>query len=315
MKQIALVFLTLTSPLYFTHANPDQVFTDPAQAGPDYADQGEYRNDWGGAQVIALGDGQFRMVTLPGGLPGAGWDGQRQETDGKRQGATIVFTGQNDYRAELAQGRITITTQNGGPWTMEKINRKSPTLGAQPPEGAIVLFDGTSAEAWEGGRMDSRNLLMPGCKSKQHFTDFTAHVEFMTPFRPFARGQARGNSGVYLQDRYEIQVLDSFGLTGEQNECGGIYGVAKPLVNMCFPPLTWQTYDVDFTAAKWDSDGNKISNATVTVRHNGVLIHQNTEVPGPTTASGRKGDQSAGPLHLQDHGNPVFYRNIWVLPK
>jgi hypothetical protein len=307
-----LCFFTLSA----LAAENRQVFTNRAQAGPDYRDQGEYRNDWGGAQVIARGDGNFQMVTFRGGLPGAGWDGEfRQETSGKRQGDKVIFTGPNNYRAELGQGRITIASDSGGPWLMEKTERKSPTLGAKPPSGAIVLFDGTDATAWNGGRMDARDLLIAGCKSKQYFTNFTAHVEFMTPFKPHGRGQDRGNSGVYLQDRYEIQVLDSFGLRGENNECGGIYGVAKPAVNMCFPPLTWQTYDIDFIAAQWDENGNKTRNARVTVRHNGVLIHENQEVPRPTAAAGRKEDPSGGPFQLQDHGNPVFYRNIWVLPK
>src|SRR5207237_1119571 len=125
----------------------DLTFLDPAKAGPDYADQGEYKNDWGGAQVIALGDDKFRMVSYKGGLPGTGWDKEfKQEVNGKRDGSKIVFTGQDEYRAELADGKITINSANGGPWTMEKTERKSPTLGAKPPEGAIVLFDGSNAD-------------------------------------------------------------------------------------------------------------------------------------------------------------------------
>jgi len=157
-------------------------------------------------------------------------------------------------------------------------------------------------------------LLQAGCKSKQSFTNFEAHVEFLLPFKPLARGQERGNSGVYLQDRYEVQVLDSFGLKGENNECGGIYSQAKPAVNICFPPLTWQTYDIDFTAAKFDESGTKTKNAVVTIKHNGVTIHDNLELKGPTP-SGAKETPSGGPLQLQGRGNPVFFQNIWVLPK
>jgi hypothetical protein len=316
MKSLAWLPLTLAAALHAADNPPKAVtFLDPAQAGQDYIDQGEYKNDWGGAQVIALGDGNFRMVTCRGGLPGAGWDKEfKQEIPGTRQGRNIVFSGENKYRAELADGKITITTADGGPYTMDKTGRTSPTLGVKPPPGGIVLFDGASAEAWIDGHTDERHLLQAGCASKQSFTNFTAHVEFLLPFKPLGRGQDRGNSGVYLQNRYEVQVLDSFGLKGENNECGGIYSETAPSVNMCFPPLTWQTYDIDFTSAKYDEAGKKTKNAIVTLKHNGVTIHDRVELKGPTPG-GTKEDASGGPLQLQGHGNPVFYRNIWVVPK
>lgn len=293
-----------------------QTYLDPMDAGRDYVDQGEYKNEWGGAQVIALGDDNFRMVTLKGGLPGAGWDKKsREEIPGKRNGDKIVFTGANDYRAELENGKITIRSAAGGPWTMEKVERKSPTLGARPPRGAVVLFNGKNADAWKDGHMDERHLLAAGCKSKQAFTNFTAHVEFLLPFKPLGRGQDRGNSGVYLQDRYEVQVLDSFGLTGEDNECGGIYKQSRPAVNMCFPPLVWQTYDIDFSSAKFDKTGKKIKDAFVTVKQNGVVIQQNVELSSHTAGNGKDEGSEGGPIFLQGHGNPVFYRNIWVVPK
>jgi hypothetical protein len=163
--------------------------------------------------------------------------------------------------------------------------------------------------------MDDRKLLAAGCKSKESFSDFTAHLEFLLPFKPLGRGQDRGNSGVYVQDRYEIQVLDSFGLKGENNECGGIYTFAKPAVNICFPPLTWQTYDIDFTTAKYDDSGKKLKNAILTLRHNGVVIHDNLELKGPSPGNGKPEDGTGGPFQLQGHDNPVFYRNIWVVRK
>ncbi len=315
MKHIAFLSLVLTTGLLCA-AEKDVTFLDPASAGPDYAPQGEYKNDWGGAQVISLGGGKFRMVTYLGGLPGDGWkQDSKTENSGKRSENRIVFTGENGYRAELADGKITITTAGGGPYVMEKTERQSPTLGAKAPEGAVVLFDGSNADAWTDGHIDKRHWLQSGCKSKQSFTNFTAHVEFFLPFKPFARGQERGNSGVYVQDRYEIQVLDSFGLKGEDNECGGIYHQAKPAVNMCYPPLTWQTYDIDFTAARYDGNGAKTKNARLTVRHNGVIVQDNLELTGPTPGNGKGEDASGGPFYLQGHGNPVYFKNIWVVAK
>jgi Domain of Unknown Function (DUF1080) len=290
-------------------------YLDAASGGPDFAAQGEYKNDWGGAQVIALGNDEFRLVTYKGGLPGAGWDHEtKTETPGKRAGDKIVFDA-DGRRVELADGKLTITVANGGPYVMEKTERSSPTLGAKPPSGAVVLFDGTSADNWEGGHMDGRHLLAAGTRGKQLFTNFTAHVEFLLPFKPLGRGQDRANSGVYVQDRYEIQVLDSFGLKGENNECGGIYTQAKPAVNMCFPPLTWQTYDIDFTAAKYDASGKKTENARLSVKHNGVQIHENLELKTNTPGNGRPEGPEGGPFFLQGHGNPVFFRNIWVVQK
>jgi hypothetical protein len=315
MKTLTLLPLLLACAACAADNKNAETFLDPAKAGPDYVDQGEYKNEWGGAQVIALGDGKFRMVTFRGGLPGDGWDKElRQETAGKREGGKIIFTGENNYRAELADGTITINSEAGGPWTMQKTERKSSTLGAKAPAGAIVLFDGASVDKWVNGHTDARGLLQAGTKTKQQFTNFSLHCEFLLPFKPAARGQDRGNSGVYMQDRYEVQVLDSFGLKGEDNECGGIYSQAKPLVNMCYPPLVWQTYDIDFTAAKFDDAGKKTKNAILSVKHNGVVIHDNLELKGPT-GGGKKEDRTGGAIQLQGHGNPVFYRNVWIVPK
>lgn len=162
----------------------------------------------------------------------------------------------------------------------------------------------------DSGVMEVRN---GNIISKRLFKDHTVHVEFRTPFMPEAREQARGNSGVYLQGRYEVQVLDSYGLEGRDNECGGIYKQAAPRVNMCAPPLQWQTYDIVFRAPRFDASGKKTDDARITVRHNGVLIHENLALPESTVA-GMGGDiREPGPLYLQDHGNPVQYRNIWVV--
>ncbi len=176
-----------------------------------------------------------------------------------------------------------------------------------------MLFDGSSADAWNGGKMEN-GLLMSDITSKQQFQSHSIHIEFRLPYQPEDRGQQRGNSGIYSQGRYEIQMLDSFGLEGKNNECGGIYSIKDPDVNMCLPPLTWQTYDVDFVAGQFNAQGEMTKKPRITVRHNGVLIHRDVELPKSTTAAPMKPGPEPGPIYLQGHGSPVRYRNIWVEP-
>ncbi len=206
-------------------------------------------------------------------------------------------------------------------FTLKRVEIKPPTLGEAPPAGAVVLMDGTNLDAWE--RIPLKwSLLSDGAtevtpsnfKTIEEFGSGKWHVEFRTPFMPTERGQGRGNSGVYVFGRYEVQVLDSFGLEPADNLCGGIYKEAVPLVNACLPPLTWQTYDITFTAAQFDASGKKTADARITVVHNGVLIHDDVALSNPTPG-GVSGDDSArGPMLLQDHHNAVRYRNIWFVP-
>jgi hypothetical protein len=301
-----------------------EAFTDPAKAGPDFATQGEYKGDLKvedqsvpfGAQVIALGDGKFRGVFYFGGLPGEGWKrGERELTvDSKMEDGKVTFSGENGS-AKISDGKMAVQTADGAELgTLQKVERKSPTLGAKPPAGAKVLFDGTDASQWVNGKIVEGNLLLAGTRTRDSFQDFSLHIEFRTPFVPKASGQARGNSGVYLQDRYEMQVLDSFGLEGANNECGGFYQIKEPEVNMCFPPLSWQTYDIDFTGARFDGE-KKVKNARVTAKHNGVTIFDDFELPRLTPGGAPSEYPGKGPLQLQAHGNPVTYRNVWLIEK
>jgi hypothetical protein len=280
-------------------------------------------------RVIALGGSTYRFNVQP--AFDQRLDDRTMLAEGRLEGDHVVPLGEGGWDMTLDNGELTghTTRTDAQNFTLRHLVRLSPNLGAKPPQGAIHLFDGTGLAAWE--RRDEKQRTSPvGWKliegsamevvpgtgdiiTKQKFSDFRLHVEFRLPFMPAAREQARANSGVYLQGRYEIQVLDSYGLKGEDNECGGIYKVAAPLVNMCAPPGQWQTYDVTYHAPRFDAEGKKLKDALVTVVHNGVVIHRDLSVPGPTGGAIDDDVKAPGGLMLQDHGNLVQYRNIWLV--
>ena len=202
------------------------------------------------------------------------------------------------------------------------------TLNAAPPEGAVILFDGTSLAGWvkrdgsapEWLLKDGTVEIVPRTGdicTTELFSDHFLHLEFMLSDMPEKTGQAKANSGVYLQGRYEIQVLDSSGwdIPGI-GDCGAIYDQYAPLVNACKPALQWQTYDVFFRAPRCEGKVVK-ENARVTLLHNGLLIHNNVELSGLTGGPSDNNIQLPGHLRLQDHGDVIWYRNIWAvhLPK
>ena len=192
------------------------------------------------------------------------------------------------------------------------------------PKGAVVLFDGKGLEGWvhRDGRTAPTWIILEGgilevsggdIMTRQTFAgSFRLHVEFRVKAKPGATGQARSNSGVYLQGRYEIQILDSYGLPCDPQSCAAVYGVAAPSANACKAPGVWQSFDIEFHSPEY-LDGRKTADASVTVVHNGVKVHDGAKVAGPT-GSPLPGDPSGpGPVLLQGHGDPVQFRNVWLL--
>ena len=190
-----------------------------------------------------------------------------------------------------------------------------------PPSDAIVLFGGTSLDQWEQPDGSSPAWIVSNgtmtvnkgsIKTKREFGDLQIHVEFCSPAPAKGEGQDRGNSGVYIQGNYEVQVLDSYeNETYFDGQCGAIYQIAPPLVNACRPPGIWHSYEIIFRSPHLDSAGKVVKKANITVLHNGVLVQDHVEVE-PT--GGRMGstENPKGPIVLQDHNHPVKYRNVWV---
>lgn len=305
---------------------PSRVANDP-----DFAIQGEYegkgllagQDGAVGGQVIALGKGEFTVVLHQGGLPGEGWKkgDKRCFLNGKTASpGCVTLKGEKDDAAlagTLGGDKLTVSDADGKTKVeLARVERHSPTLGAKPPAGATVLFDGSNLDRFPGAKMSedpAEKSMFSDATSVALPADYHLHLEFRLTYMPTARGQARSNSGVYLHESYEVQVLDSFGLEGANNECGGFYKIKEPSVNMCLPPLAWQTYDVDFQAPRYDGT-KKVSNAKVTVQHNGVMIHDNVELPNDTPGKKKEGPAPRG-VYLQGHGCHVQYRNIWVQGK
>ena len=223
---------------------------------------------------------------------------------------------------------------------MKRTFHESPRLGARPPVGATVLFDGRGFDAWEQLKRDGtagavtwkidgdvmrvvpefgNHRIGSSLGTKQAFRDFHLHIEFRLPLLPENTDQRRGNSGVIIEDYafYEVQVLDCYGLAGYYDECGAIYQIAPPKVNMCGMPLQWQSYDITFHAPRFDWAGGLLDRPRITVDHNGQLIHRDLDLPYPDGAvkQRRENPQSRRPgrIKLQDHGYPVEFRNIWIV--
>jgi len=203
----------------------------------------------------------------------------------------------------------------------------TPGGGTAPPSDAIVLFDGTNLDNWESTdgspvQWELKDGILtiipgtPGIHTKGLYSDIQLHIEWRTPDDDNDKGQGRGNSGIYFQSKYEVQVLDSYqSETYVNGQAGSIYKQHIPLVNACRPPGEWQTYDIIFTAPRFKENGTLFSPATVTVLHNGVLIQNNVSLLGPSVFTGLPEYETHDlkmPLMLQNHTDKVSYRNIWL---
>lgn len=195
------------------------------------------------------------------------------------------------------------------------------------PSDAIVLFDGKDLSQWENAKTGAAAAWTVSggaitvkpktgdIKTKEKFEDIQLHIEWRTPTTITGDGQGRGNSGIFFQERYELQVLDNYtNVTYSNGQAGSIYKQLIPLVNASRKPGEWQTYDVVFTAPRFNSDGTLASPARITVFHNGVLVQNNVELKGSTEYIGQPQykQHGAASIQLQDHGNLVSFRNIWV---
>ena len=262
-----------------------------------------------------------------GGLPGDGWDGKTiiqkspstdtsTPADARLDGDKVVI--EQVYRGVCDGQTITGQTDAGAKFELKRVDRRSRTLGAAAPAGAIVLFDGSNTDEWQpGAQMTPQKWITSagGATTKRKFQDFKLHVEFMISCMPETQTiYQRPNSGVYLQERYEIQILDSFGVVMGQHDCGVLYAQITPVINMCYPPLTWQTYDIDFTSARYDASGQKTSLGRCTVKFNGVTTLDDVEIKGSTPGGIAESPKPAS-IYLQAHGHPVFFKNIWIVEK
>lgn len=196
-----------------------------------------------------------------------------------------------------------------------------PSEPGGPPADAVVLFDGTDLSQWEGGERweVADGVAVPrrgGISTKESFGDCQLHVEWAAPVEVEGSGQGRGNSGVYLMGRYEVQILDSYDNdTYYDGQCAAIYKQSPPMVNVCRKPGEWQSYDIIFHAPRFSDSGELVSPATVTVLQNGVLVQDHFELIGGTawdSPPAYTAHEPRAPLHLQNHGDAVRFRNIWI---
>ncbi|MFP4172798.1 MAG: DUF1080 domain-containing protein [Candidatus Hydrogenedentota bacterium] len=270
------------------------------------------------AQVVDWGDGSYELILYEGGLPGEGWDPDFEKVRGirgERDNGSVTFT-HEDASAEVSlEGTLTVRGADGEVLgVLERTIRQGPTLGMEAPEEATVLFDGTDLDMWrEGAEMTEDGLLTQGARTAEDYGDMFMHLEYMLPY--WEPDDDQPNSGIYIQNRYEVQILGSFGRELANNLDGSLYREKAPEFLATLPPLQWQTYDILFRAPRFDEDGNKTENVRISVFQNGALIHDDVELDGGTGAGGDREPPEVEAAHtlFQDHGTEVRFRNVWVV--
>ena len=319
-----IAILMLGSTTLAQNKEKGPAYTSPPAKDMSYPLMGEFMgsvtSDDGKKQVVGLqirsiGNDQFDAVAYYGGLPGQPkFNAEPIQMIGKRSGKFVVLSG-GPWAIFVENNQCRLVDLKGkSRGQLKRVKRKSPTLYSPAPEGAVILFDGTGTDQFTTAEMTGDELLMEGADVKPMFQYLNLHVEFRLPYMPYADGQQRGNSGLYLQSRYECQVLDSFALIPKIDGLGALYRFRPPAIHMCFPPLVWQTYDVQFTAPRWNADGTKARNATITSWVNGVKVQDNVSLPNKTGA-GKTEEPLLLPTRFQNHGDPVRFRNIWVVDR
>lgn len=307
-------------------ADDENVRVAPDDVGPDSIVywQGEYVGQVDGAQdgaaaplaaqVVAKRGDNYELILYQGGLPGHGWDADQRprRLAAKRQGEKLAFDDGQGLRYRVEQGTIVVARDEEKPLgELKRIFRTSPTVGLRPPAEAVALFDGGNVDQWrEGAILTDDGLLEQGARSKDDYGDMYLHVEYLLPYWD---NDGRTNSGVYIQDRYEVQILDSFGHPGGKQEDGALYTFRAPDVNVSLPPEHWQTFDILFRAPRFDAAGKKTENARISVLHNGVLVHDDVELPQGTGHGRRHPETERAHLHLQRHRGPGLFRNVWLV--
>ena len=305
-------------------AGPVTFITDPEQVDAGFAFLGEYSGEIEsstgetfafGAQVAQTGKQGYRMRGYVGGLPGAGWDDRLPLRNGAArgdEGTSLAFRTMPGKVMFILEGDGMTASVNDGQvaWAKREV-RESPTAGLVPPPGAEVLFGGGGLEALSGGEVVAGNLLRGPFASRQAYGDHKVHLEFRLPYAPDSGPKQRGMNHVLLQGRYGLSIKDSIGLSSSKHVCGALIDSEQPRIIMSFPPLSWQTYDIEFRAARFDPAGQKTAPARVSIWQNGVLIHDDLEL-AEVSEAGRPESPEPGPLEISSDGCPIDYRNIWV---